>query len=45
MVWDLVVVLLVLIGSLTSLDNCVELYIIVCYGQKWTDIGSANIRI
>jgi hypothetical protein len=45
MVWVLVGVLLVLVGYVISLDNCVELCIFVCYGQKWTDIGQVNIRI
>jgi hypothetical protein len=41
----LVVLLLALVWSVISLDNCVELYILVCYGQKWTDIGPFNVRI
>jgi hypothetical protein len=45
MVWVLVGLLLVLVALVISLDNCVELYILACYGQKWTDIGSVNIRI
>jgi hypothetical protein len=45
MVWVLVVVLLALVGSVISLDNCVDLYILVCNGQNWTDIGSVNMRI
>jgi hypothetical protein len=45
MVWVLLVVLLVLVGPVVSLDYCVELYIVVCYGQKRTDIGPVNIRI
>jgi hypothetical protein len=42
MVWVLVLVLLILVGSL---DNGVELYILACNAQKWTDIVSLNIRI
>jgi hypothetical protein len=45
MVWVLAGSLLVLVGSVISLDYCVELYILVCNGQNWTDIGPVNIRI
>jgi hypothetical protein len=38
-------VLLALVRSVISLDNWVELYILLCYGQKWTDIGRVNIKI
>ena len=45
MVWVLVEVLLVLVGSVISLDDHVELYILVCNGKNRTDIGLVNIRI
>jgi hypothetical protein len=45
MVWVLLEVLLVLVASVISLYYRVELYILVCYGQKWTDIGPVNIKI
>jgi hypothetical protein len=46
MVWGLVVVLLVLVALVLSLDYCMQLYILVCYDQKWTDSGRpVNIRI
>jgi hypothetical protein len=45
MVWVLVGVLLVLVGFISSLDNCVQLYILGCDRQKWTDIGLVTIMI
>jgi hypothetical protein len=36
---------MVLVTLVISLHYCVELYILACYGQKWTDMGSVNIRI
>jgi hypothetical protein len=42
MVWDLAGVLLVLVGSVISLDYCVELYTLVRFGQNWTDVGPVN---
>jgi hypothetical protein len=46
MVWDLLGMLLVLVGSIIiSLDYYMELYILVYNGQNWTDIGSVNIGI
>jgi hypothetical protein len=45
MVLVLVVVLLVLVGSVISLDYCVELYILICNGQNWIGFGPVNIKI
>jgi hypothetical protein len=42
-VWDLVGLVLVLVGSAILLDNCVELYILVCNGQNWTNVGLQSI--
>jgi hypothetical protein len=43
LVWVLVGLLLVLVVSIISLDYCVELYILICSGQNWTDIGPVSI--
>ena len=37
--------LLVLVGFVNFLDYSVELYILVCDGQNWTDIGSVKLCI
>jgi hypothetical protein len=45
MVGVMVGVLLLLVGSVLSLDYCVELYNLVCNGQTYTDIVSVSLRI
>jgi hypothetical protein len=36
-------VLLGLVGSVILLDNCVELYNLLFYGQNWTNAGLQSI--